>query len=231
VPHGRAHAAVRRDERAHSPAIVAQPAPAKVEAPKIAAAKVEAPKIAAAKVEAPQEEAPAAASEPAATGERTRRRRRRRGEPTNGAVETGKEHVEGTIDTSNGREFWEAWVDSKNGVESGPSEPSAAARQRTVERDAEEGEGRRRRERRPRNVPEVPAGQARLYLNLGRRDGAEEEQVRAVLAEHQVEPRALDVMSSHSYLNVDEAAAEDAIARLSTARFGERALKCERAKP
>jgi hypothetical protein len=179
-------------------------------------------------------------------GEAPRRRRRRRGERAavepaetrSGSATTTKEHVEGTIDTSNGREFWEAWVDSKNGVEPEtaplapelPSEPARRGRSERPEREAERGR-RGRRERSPRGIPEVPAGQARLYLNLGLRDGAEEEQVRALLTEHGVQPHALDVMSSHSYLNVDESVAEEVIARLSATRFGTRALKCERAKP
>ena len=78
---------------------------------------------------------------------------------------------------------------------------------------------------------EVPAGQARLYLNLGRRDGAEEDKVREILAANDVQPIQLDVMSSHSYLNVAEDQADGVIARLGAAHFGERALKCERARP
>ena len=149
------------------------------------------------------------------------------------------EKVEGTIDTSSGREFWEAWVDSKSDapVSADGAAPEAPRAPRKVEREgaerSERGErgGRARRERAPRGIPEVPAGQARLYLNLGRRDGAEEANVREILAANQVEPIQLDVMSSHCYLNVAEAEADGAITRLGAARFGERELRCERARP
>ncbi len=248
VPNGRATAAVRREE-AHAPAPAASP-PART--PRGAAAAKPAPARTASAPIAAKADAPEVRAEPAATGEdgeAPRRRRRRRGEPGEGAAPRTNGHaaksahgekpapaVEGTIDTSNGREFWEAWVDSKNGVEAAPEAPAAEAPRapkRTVRPD-HEGEPRERkpRERRPRTgIPEVPAGQARLYLNLGRRDGIEEDQVRALLAEHRVEPRTLDVMSSHSYLNVDEDAADRVMSELSTARYGERELRCERARP
>ncbi len=170
-----------------------------------------------------------------AEGEAPARRRRRRGEPRDGAPKVeGGAKVEGTIDTSSGREFWEAWVDSKSdapaATDAGPA--SAAPKPRRVEADTEDREPRRgRRERGPRAIPIVPEGQARLYLNLGKRDGAEEPAIREILLAHQVDPLVLDVMSSHSYLNVNEGEADGVITRLASARFGERELRCERARP
>ena len=183
---------------------------------------------------APVAAAPVAAKPAAAEGEEpVRRRRRRRGERAEAS-----EKVEGTIDTSNGTEFWEAWVDSKSDAPPVPVEfnPEAEAPKaaRKVERERSERPergGRARREREPRGIPEVPAGQARLYLNLGRRDGAEEANVREILSANQVEPIQLDVMSSHCYLNVAEDQADGVITRLGAAHFGERALRCERARP
>ena len=259
LPQGRATAAVRRDEVTRP--VAAAPAAA---APVAAAPAPRAPRAAVAPVAAAprsaRTEAPKAAvaaapieAEGEADGEgRTRRRRRRpapgaeAATPRNGAHAAADDkpeakRVEGTIDTSNGREFWEAWVDSRSdapaqaasGDDAAPVAPRAPRKVESA--DEPSGEGRRSRPRREKKerggIPEVPAGQARLYLNLGRRDGAEEAEVRAILTQHSVEPLVLDVMSSHSYMNVAEDTAEGVIERLSSAHFGERALRCERARP
>ena len=128
-------------------------------------------------------------------------------------------------------------MDSRNGdapdAALAPSaEPRTQAPRREVMMVSDGDAPRGSRERRPRRAaPEVPAGQTRLYLNLGRRDGAEEPAVRELLTQHNISPLVLDVMSSHSYLNVAEAEADGVIARLCVAHYGERALCCERAKP
>ncbi len=257
VPNVRAVAAVRRDEVAPTPTATIAAAPAPRREPRSAPL---------ASAPAASRPAPTAAAprEDGATEEgRTRRRRRRPGEgrderPTGTPASHGgarateggekKKGVEGTIDTSSGREFWEAWVDSRDDgtvskTSTGTSTstdtttstaPVTAERSapRSVEREPSERPRRGRdRDRRPRGAPVVPDGQARLYLNLGHRDGAEEADVRALLAQHEVAPIELDVMSSHSYMNVNEADADAAITRLGAAMFGERALRCERAKP
>jgi len=258
APQGRAPAPARRDEVAPTAARTAPastPPSTPSPAPRVPRA-AEPPRPAARPAAAPEAAAAASSDEPG-DGERTRRRRRRRGEgsegaaaPRNGSARattttttTDKQQVKGTIDTSNGREFWEAWVDSRNddgseapaganvAKEAGASKP--AARREVVRADADEPrESRGGRERRPRRAaPEVPPGQARLYLNLGRRDGAEEPAVRELLTQHAVAPILLDVMSSHSCLNVAEAEADGVIERLGVAHYGERAPRCERANP
>ncbi len=236
VPNARAPAAVRREE-----VVAAKPAePIAVRAPRAAA-----PPRPAAVAGAPAPVAAAPADGDSEEGAPLRRRRRR-GEPREGVAPTNGQHaskgpksrVEGTIDTSGGGEFWEAWVDARDTSASGTTAPVAATPTATTgdasaERAGEELRHRERapRERRPRNVPTVPEGQARLYLNLGNRDGAAEADVRSILDQHGISPLALDVMNSHSYMNVAEADADVAISKLGTAHFNERALRCERAKP
>jgi len=254
LPQGRATAAVRREEpvaaRPVAAPVAVSAAPARAPRPPRAEAAKPAHAL---ESDSPKPVAAAAADESEADGEgRTRRRRRRPAPGTEGAAaprngaaaasgQPDAKRVEGTIDTSNGREFWEAWVDSRSDAPEAPvsasSDAEAPARAPRKVESADEptsDEARRSRPRRaraPRGIPEVPAGQARLYLNLGRRDGAEEAEVRAILTQHAVEPFVLDVMSSHSYMNVAEDTADGVIERLSSAHFGERALRCERARP
>jgi ATP-dependent RNA helicase DeaD len=140
--------------------------------------------------------------------------------------------VKGTIDDSDGREFWEAWVDSKSEpVEGAPAPaPSAEATSAPAETNGEGArrEGRRRRER---SAPrELAPGQARLYLNLGRRDGLKEPEVRALLDEKQVTVDDLEVMNSHTYLFVAEERCDEVCAQLTGGLHGERQIVCERAK-
>jgi ATP-dependent RNA helicase DeaD len=142
-----------------------------------------------------------------------------------------------TIDTSDGREFWEAWVDSKTDA-AAPSASVAAgapgveassviteeAAARPLERTGERGE--RERER----AIEVPPGRVRLYLNLGRRDGAREPEVQALLAERGLSVEALQVRNSHTYLIVPEEAEATVCTTLTGHKYGDRDLVCERAR-
>ena len=74
---------------------------------------------------------------------------------------------------------------------------------------------------------------ARLYLNLGRKDGASEKEIRDLLATHAASPNVVDVdvMNTHTYLNVAPADAERIIGALSGKEVGGRQLVCETAKP
>jgi hypothetical protein len=79
----------------------------------------------------------------------------------------------------------------------------------------------------------VPEGAARLYLNLGRKDGASESEIRRLLQEHAgvSDVLEIDVMNTHTYLNVAGADADRICASLSGKQVGERDLLCERARP
>jgi hypothetical protein len=141
--------------------------------------------------------------------------------------------VKGTIDDSDGREFWEAWVDSKSDAPNGSAPPAETARTESPRSEgaapAEGREGGRRR--RERTAPkELPAGQARLYLNLGRRDGLKEPEVRALLEEKQCTVDDLEVMNSHTYLIVADERVDAVCAQLTGGVHGDRQIVCERAK-
>jgi ATP-dependent RNA helicase DeaD len=74
---------------------------------------------------------------------------------------------------------------------------------------------------------------ARLYLNLGRKDGASEKEIRDLLATYAESPSVLDidVMNTHTYLNVAPADADRIIAAVTGKELGGRQLICETAKP
>jgi hypothetical protein len=82
-------------------------------------------------------------------------------------------------------------------------------------------------------VEGADAGQARLYLNLGRKDGASEGDVAGLLAAEGVTvgPGDLDVMNTHTYVNVPGPEAERLCTSLSSKQHNGRALLCERARP
>jgi hypothetical protein len=76
-------------------------------------------------------------------------------------------------------------------------------------------------------------GQARLYLNLGRKDGASEADVAGLLTSEGITLPAgdIDVMNTHTYLNVAAADAERLCAALSGKEHNGRPLVCEPARP
>jgi ATP-dependent RNA helicase DeaD len=86
----------------------------------------------------------------------------------------------------------------------------------------------------PSRQYETPRGDvARLYLNLGRKDGASDREVRDLLATHAgaVEVSEIDVMNTHTYLNVAPADAERVVTALTGKEIAGRQLVCESAKP
>jgi hypothetical protein len=82
-------------------------------------------------------------------------------------------------------------------------------------------------------APSVPDGMARLYLNLGRKDGAGDAQVRDLLREHASfeGPLQVEIMNTHTYLNVPTDAADRLCGALTGKQLGDRDLLCERARP
>ena len=87
----------------------------------------------------------------------------------------------------------------------------------------------------PSRSSEVPLGMARLYLNLGRKDGSGESEIRTLLRQHasaaDAEAAEIDVMNTHTYLNVGATSAEGICAALTGKQLGSRDLVCERARP
>ena len=74
---------------------------------------------------------------------------------------------------------------------------------------------------------------ARLYLNLGRKDGASEKEIRDLIAAHagEVALSDVDVMNTHTYLNVPPADADRVVAALAGRELAGRQIICESAKP
>ncbi|HVR63037.1 MAG TPA: DbpA RNA binding domain-containing protein, partial [Polyangia bacterium] len=122
------------------------------------------------------------------------------------------------------REFWEVWSEEKAAqaaAEAGAPAESVAAGAFP-----------------PGSATPTPpesAGDesvARLYLNLGRKDGASEQEVQNLLASHVgAGVLSLDVMNTHTYINVPAADADRICATLTGKELGGRELICERAKP
>jgi ATP-dependent RNA helicase DeaD len=129
------------------------------------------------------------------------------------------------------KEFWEVWSEEREQAEAAhapaddasPTPPISPPRAATPIPFSP----------RPRGPDELPPGTARLYLNLGRKDGASERDVMDLLSASATlaAPPELDIMNTHTYINVP---AEDA-ARVCEALTGKelagRALVCEPAKP
>jgi ATP-dependent RNA helicase DeaD len=78
-----------------------------------------------------------------------------------------------------------------------------------------------------------PSDQARLFLNLGRKDDATAEEVAALFGELGVAipPADIEVMNTHSYINVPPGDAERLCTSLSGRERRGRLLSCEPARP
>jgi ATP-dependent RNA helicase DeaD len=131
------------------------------------------------------------------------------------------------------REFWEVWSEERAQSEGGGVPPPTGVPAPTpfettspgIGGDATRGDA-------PHD--EAPQGDvARLYLNLGRKDGASEKEVRDLLATYAGSPSVMDidVMNTHTYLNVAPADADRIIEAVTGKEMGGRQLVCEKAKP
>lgn len=117
------------------------------------------------------------------------------------------------------REFWDVWKD-----EAAPASPPVASspRETTTEgeafADAGVGPG---------------ADLARLYINLGRKDGAGENEIRDLLRAHADfdDVRSIEVMNTHTYLNVPMDQADAIVQAVAGKTVGDRDIICEKAKP
>jgi ATP-dependent RNA helicase DeaD len=133
------------------------------------------------------------------------------------------------------REFWEVWGEeraqsSQEAPAAAPSSsaPSSAAPSQDVPASSEGAPAATFEA--PRTTPD---NVTRLYLNLGRKDGASDREVRDLLAAHvgPVDVSEVDVMNTHTYLNVAPADAEKVVAGLTGKELGGRQIVCEQAKP
>ncbi len=122
-----------------------------------------------------------------------------------------------------------------------PRRPRLGYGDRSVERPSgRSGErpGWRRDEGTPRDrgtaaAATLPEGVVRLFLNVGRRDRATAEDVRALLGESgaQIEASAIDLMDTHSYINVRAEVAGPLCEALIKREHNGRKVQCEPARP
>jgi ATP-dependent RNA helicase DeaD len=133
------------------------------------------------------------------------------------------------------KEFWEVWSEERTAA-GGTAEPPLSAEAATTEGGeaaGPEGAGPVIAPPRARPGEELPPGTARLYLNLGRKDGASERDVSDLIAAHVTlaSPPELDIMNTHTYINVPSEEAGRVCEALTGKELGGRALLCEPAKP
>jgi ATP-dependent RNA helicase DeaD len=128
------------------------------------------------------------------------------------------------------KEFWEVWSEERQ-AESAGGALGAPTSGETVDVGAEAGPVIAPPRARPGE--ELPPGTARLYLNLGRKDGASERDVADLIAAHASlsAPPELDIMNTHTYINVPSDDAQRVCDALTGKELGGRALVCEPAKP
>lgn len=154
--------------------------------------------------------------------DRDRERVRERDAKSDGRAERPvAEPARPTQAKEDGREFWEVWSEE---VGRTPT-PEAPAANATPTPPA------------PAPLPPqaVPAsgGAVRLYVNLGRKDGATPEVVVEQLAASGVSLPASDIelMNTHSYINVSPEVADALCQKMNGRLFNGRAIVCERARP
>jgi ATP-dependent RNA helicase DeaD len=129
--------------------------------------------------------------------------------------------------SDDGREFWEVWSEE---VGRTPSAAPASAVTLGAQNSAAAA---------PAALPDEPAvvqiasGQVRLYVNLGRKDGASAELVAEMLSSSgAVVPVAdIELMNTHCYVNVAKETAETLCAGLNGRTHNGRAVVCEPARP
>ncbi|MBN2575775.1 MAG: DEAD/DEAH box helicase [Deltaproteobacteria bacterium] len=140
-------------------------------------------------------------------GERERRERA----PRRHATDVPPARAPAPTSTDDSRDFWEVWSEDV-GRTAPPPENAATA-------PAADPDGRR--------------GAVRLYVNLGRKDGATAEIVAEMLSASGAQVPAADVelMNTHSYVNVDKESADALCAGMNGRVHNGRSVVCEPARP
>ena len=137
------------------------------------------------------------------------------------------------------KEFWEVWSEERGQAEGGAAAAGPTTSGGLADADgsaitsAGEGGGPVIAPPRARPSDELPPGTARLYLNLGRKDGASERDVADLIASHVslTSPPELDIMNTHTYINVASDDAGRVCEALTGKELAGRGLVCEPAKP
>jgi ATP-dependent RNA helicase DeaD len=132
------------------------------------------------------------------------------------------------------REFWEVWSEERAHTDSAAGGAPAPTATGDAPPAAFEGTSPGLGEPRGEAASDAPrADVARLYLNLGRKDGASEKEIRDLLSTYAENPSVMDVdvMNTHTYLNVAPGDADRIVGALTGKEVGGRQLVCETAKP
>ncbi len=154
---------------------------------------------------------------PHSYGERSGHDRGRRERDPRGAGRPGRAaspHGPRQAKGDDSREFWEVWSEEVGRTPS--SEPTPAPTPDKAETSSPEG-----------------LDKVRLYVNLGRKDGATQDQVAELLSAGAVSVPASDVelMNTHSYINVSREAANALCSTVNGRTFNGRSVICEPARP
>ena len=160
--------------------------------------------------------------------DRGRSRHDRRDRPGNRPERPGRTSPTAAAAPNDGREFWEVWSEEVGrtpeaaGIEAlPPAAPPTPVIPAIVPVAASSGY-------------QAPApGQVRLFLNLGRKDGATPEEIAELLSSTgvTVPAAAIDTMNTHSYINVTSDDAEKLCAGLAGRERNGRTVVCEPARP
>lgn len=168
---------------------------------------------------------------------RSRQDRRDRPDRGNRPVRSGRAaSAPVTASPNDGREFWEVWSEEVGrtpeaaGLEALPPAPAPTTPTPTAPAPTASASS---------SVPAIsgyqaPApGQVRLFLNLGRKDGATPEEIAELLTSTgvTVPAAAIDTMNTHSYINVTSTEADKLCAGLVGRERNGRAVVCEPARP
>lgn len=126
------------------------------------------------------------------------------------------------IELSEGREYWEAWVDSKNTVQ--PSSQQQTMKEHNTEpeivKDSAESS----------DFAAHSWSGSKVYLNVGRRHGINKQKLERLLQEHGMPNYPCSIRFAYTHLLVPEAEIESIIAALHGKTYKRRSLVCERAR-
>ena len=132
------------------------------------------------------------------------------------------------------REFWEVWSEERSSASAGAELGSEVGAEPIAEMPVREVRfGGSAPAFQAPDAPTEGGDFARLYLNLGRKDGASDDQIIELVASHagEVTLKGMDIMNTHTYLNVPPDDADRVCAALTGKQVAGRDIVCERAKP
>ena len=166
--------------------------------------------------------------------------RRRRGPPRPAETRpAGAPQPSDIIHAEDGREFWEAWVDSRTAATGAPAPAAAEGAPRPAEAtaagapdEASAATERRPRRRGPRTEQSrpPPAGEVRLDPSPGRRDNVDEAAIGQFLQARGVKTLPMELHTSHTYQYAPDAEVDSVVTALGGQTLAQRAVVCERAR-